>query len=232
MADLSVLMGKSSGFVPDPRFANLPDEASDTLPAALAAIGRWMSDGTHRTAPQTTQAHDPAPDTAPDPAQDPIALARAEAYAQGERDARAAAEQDAAGAEALRAQLAHSFARIDGELAEQFRQRLMDTVLALCEATLAPLALDRDALARRVERAAAMFARADDERSIRLHPDDLRMVRAQLPKDWHFAPDPALERGAIRVESRHGGVESGGVEDGPTQWRRAIAEALDLGGLD
>jgi len=77
-----------------------------------------------------------------------------------------------------------------------------------------------------------MFSRADDERLIRLHPEDLALIKPQLPKDWHFFPDPALERGAIRVEARQGGVEGGGVEDGPAQWRRAIAEALDIGGLD
>jgi len=229
MADLSALLGKSGGFQPDARFAALPDDASDALPAArlpaaLAAMGRHMGDGVNR--------HAVAPSPPPDPTPDPSAHARAPAYAQGAHDARAAAEQEAEQADTLRAQLAHTFQRIDGELAEQFRQRLMDTVVALCEATLAPLALDHEALAHRVEKAAAMFARADDERLIRLHPDDLKLIRAQLPKDWHFTPDPALERGAIRVESRHHGVESGGVEDGPAQWRHAIAQALNLGGLE
>jgi flagellar assembly protein FliH len=32
-----------------------------------------------------------------------------------------------------------------------------------------------------------------------------------------------LERGALRVEAANGGVE-----DGPAQWRQAIAEALAL----
>jgi flagellar assembly protein FliH len=227
MADLSALLGKSGGFQPDARFAALPDTASDNLPAALAAMGRHMGDGLHRHAAQHAM-----PGTPPEPLPDPIAQARAEGYAQGAQDAQAAAKQDAEQADALRAQLAHAFQRVDGDLAEQFRQRLMDTIVALCEATLAPLALDPTALAHRVEKAAAMFARADDERLIRLHPDDLKLIRAQLPKDWHFTPDPTLERGAIRVESRHHGVESGGVEDGPAQWRRAIAAALNLGGLD
>ncbi len=107
------------------------------------------------------------------------------------------------------------------------RQRLLATVVALCEAALAPLALDMPALARRVERAAALFMRADDERVIRLNADDLAVVRDLLPPDWAFVPDPALERGALRVETRSGGLAAGGAEDGPTQWRQAIAEALD-----
>jgi len=122
--------------------------------------------------------------------------------------------------------------RLDGELAEQFRQRLIETVTALCESCLAPLALDKDALLRRVERAVAMFNRADDDRLIRLHPEDLAAIRAYLPNDWQVQADPTLARGAIRMESRSGGVETGGAEDGPEQWRRAIIEALDVGGLD
>jgi len=39
--------------------------------------------------------------------------------------------------------------------------------------------------------------------------------------DWEVLADPSLERGAIRVEGT-----SGGVEDGPATWRKAIAEAL------
>ena len=36
-------------------------------------------------------------------------------------------------------------------------------------------------------------------------------------------PDPALERGALGSRA-----PNGGVEDGPAQWRRAIAEALPM----
>jgi flagellar assembly protein FliH len=92
--------------------------------------------------------------------------------------------------------------------------------------------LDKDALMRRVERAAAMFNRADDDRVIRMHPEDLSAIQSRLPKDWEVQGDSTMERGAIRVESRSGGIETGGAEDGPEQWRRAIIAALDIGGLD
>ena len=101
------------------------------------------------------------------------------------------------------------------------RHPLRDTVAALCEAAIAPLALDEDALARRIVTAVSMLARADDERVIRLHPDDLDLVSQRLSAEWQVEPDPTLERGAVRVETA-----TGGVEDGPGQWRRAIAEAL------
>ena len=112
---------------------------------------------------------------------------------------------------------------LDRDLAETLSQRLRDTVAALCETALAPMALDEDALFARIERAVGMFSRADDERTIRLNPDDLTLISPRLAEDWQIVPDPALPRGALRVETA-----SGGVEDGPAEWRRAIAEAMAL----
>lgn len=156
-------------------------------------------------------------------APDPLALAWAEGHAAGMAEAQARAEAEAMVAEAARQHFSFSFAKLDAELAEDLRRKLHETVVALSEAALAPLALDAGALARRVEAAVGMFVRADDERVIRLHPDDLTLVAAKLPPDWQFVPDAALERGGLRVETA-----SGGIEDGPQQWRDAIAEALRL----
>ena len=155
------------------------------------------------------------------PAEDPLATAYSEGFAAGIDQACAEAEARAAAEAAACAKLGLSLARLDAEMAETLRQRLEETVIALCEATIAPLALDRDALAARVERAIAMFNRADDERVIRLHPDDAAFLAPAMNADWALVPDPLLERGALRIETT-----SGGLEDGPEQWRRAIAEAL------
>jgi len=159
----------------------------------------------------------------PEPVQieDPVAIAWAEGYAHGREDARAEAAQAQAAEAGARTALDLSLTRLDAEMAELLRQRLQDTVLALCEQTLVPYALDSEALAARVDRAVAMFARAEDERVIRLHPDDLPLVAGRLAADWTVSPDPTLERGALRIES-----QSGGVEDGPAQWRRALVEAF------
>lgn len=154
---------------------------------------------------------------------DPVALAFAEGHAAGYAEARAQAEAEERAAAEARTRLGFSFARLDTDLAEQLRHKLHETVTALCEATLAPLALDTEALARRVRTAVSMFVRADDERVIRLHPEDIALVADQLPPDWQFLADPALERGALRVETA-----TGGIEDGPAQWRIAITEALRL----
>lgn len=111
--------------------------------------------------------------------------------------------------------------RLDAAMQSELADRLRETVIALCETAIAPAALDPDVLTRRVTVAAAMLARAEDQRVIRLHPEDLALIAARLPEDWHFEPDASLERGALRVEGA-----AGGVEDGPEQWRRAIDEAL------
>lgn len=155
------------------------------------------------------------------PADDPIARAYAEGFAAGSAAAQAQAEERARIEAQARDALSLSFARLDHDLQEELRQRLRDTVAALCESAIAPLALDEGALIQRIEKAVSMLARADDERVIRLHPEDLALVSPRLAAEWQVMPDPSLERGGLRVES-----VNGGIEDGPAIWRRAIAEAL------
>jgi flagellar assembly protein FliH len=154
-------------------------------------------------------------------APDPFATAFAEGYATGLADARADADGRIAADAAAREALSLALARIDLDHVEAFAARLRETVTALCEATLSPLALDPVALAARAARAAGLFAEADGDVTIRLHPEDIALVAPALGGGWTVAHDPALERGAIRVENA-----AGGVEDGPAEWRRAIEDVL------
>lgn len=158
------------------------------------------------------------------PAHDPEAE-QASLWAAGHAAGRAEAEAECAallaGRNAAQAALKITLARLDAEQEELLRQRLYATIEALCEASLAPLQFDRDALLARVHRAAAMLARADDQRVLRLHPDDLALIGETLPEGLETRPDPALERGALRLETANGGVE-----DGPAHWRRSIAETI------
>lgn len=155
---------------------------------------------------------------------DPVADAYARGYAEGHVQASEEAKARAAAADAAREALSLSFARLDAVMEEDLRLRLRDTVAALCEAALAPLAIDEAALARRIERAVGMLVRADDERVVRLHPADIELVSERLSAEWQVVPDPKLERGTVRVEGT-----MGGVEDGPASWRMTIAEALHQG---
>jgi flagellar assembly protein FliH len=163
----------------------------------------------------------PAPELPAEPEEDPEARAFAAGYAQGAADAEAAFTEAFAAQDAARARIELAFGRLDDILTRELEARLRDTVLALCTPLLGEYAADADALANRVKVAAAMLARTSDERVIRLHPEDLALLAARLPEDWHFEPDPVLDRGALRIEGT-----AGGVEDGPGTWARALSDAI------
>lgn len=149
--------------------------------------------------------------------EDPLTRAWEDGHAAGLAEAQATTQAE----DAARSRIGLVLARLDADQQEGLRQKLFATVEALCAAAIAPLALDREMLALRVERAAAMLARADDDKILRLHPEDLALIAKQLPDGLATLPDPALERGELRIETA-----AGGVEDGPAHWRRALAEAL------
>jgi flagellar assembly protein FliH len=156
-----------------------------------------------------------------EPAIDPAEAAFAAGRAQGRLEAMEDARREEADRDAARAQIELAFARMNTQALAELRDRLRQTVLALCEDAIAPLALDPAALALRVERATGLLRRAQDEKRVLLHPDDFALVAARLPAGLDCAPDPGVERGGLRIET-----PDGGVEDGPGQWRRILAEAF------
>ena len=84
-----------------------------------------------------------------------------------------------------------------------------------------PLALDAEGLAARILAAVAMLRRTQDERRVLLNPDDLLLLEGRLPAGFEVEADPSVERGGLRIETA-----DGGIEDGPSQWRRILAEAF------
>lgn len=143
-------------------------------------------------------------------------------YDDGQISARADCEAQMAAERAARGSIELAFARFDADSARQLREGLIATVHALCEDAVLPFAIDPEGLARRVDAAAAMFQRKHDQRVIRIHPEDLELVRDSVAPDLELLADASVERGGLRVET-----EDGGVEDGPQQWRRALAEIFD-----
>ena len=152
---------------------------------------------------------------------DPVA----EAYARGFSEGAALARDEALHAErerdAARGAIELAFARFDEASAAELSERLRQTVHALCEEAVLPLALDAEGLAARILAAVAMLRRTQDERRVLLNPDDLLLVEGRLPAGREVEADPGVERGGLRIETA-----DGGIEDGPSQWRRILAEAF------
>lgn len=184
--------------------------------AALGASAGFRSDTRFSAAAPAP----PPPEPEPEP-EDAVAIAYAEGFAAGTVEASEKAAAQARIEMEGREALSLSFTRLDREMVQELESQLLKTVAALCESAISPLALDEVALLPRIKRAAAMLARTDDERVVRLHPDDLALVAPQLSQDWCVRPDSSLPRGSIRVEGANGGVE-----DGPEQWSSAIHEAV------
>lgn len=191
MSSLLIAAREPAGFRADPRFGGI------TAAAPIAEI-----------LPKT----DPA---------DPLAEAFERGLAEGEARARAECDRRVADTEMRCAALFQALEGVVAVEAEELRERLRQTVLALCEEAILPLAIDPVGLARRCEAAAAMLARAQDERAIYLHPADAEFVAPLLAPGIAVRPDPALERGSLRIETA-----DGGIEDGPAAWRRALHEAF------
>lgn len=160
--------------------------------------------------------------SAPVEAEDAAEKAYRAGYEDGQVSARADFEAQLKAERAERSAIELAFARFDADSGRVLRDRMLATVQALCEEAVLPLALDPEGLARRVEAAAAMLQRKQDQRIIHIHPDDLELVRDNLSQDLELVPDGSVERGGLRVET-----DDGGVEDGPQQWRRALAEIFD-----
>lgn len=143
------------------------------------------------------------------------------AYADGHAAGRAEAEAQAAVDAAARVGLALSLSKLDDSLGEVLAQRLAQAVAALCEATMAPFAIDPASLQRRCVTAAAQVGEGIIDASLRLHPADIAMLDRGFSSTWHIVPDAGLERGSVVFDT-----SEGAIEDGPAQWRDALEEAL------
>tara|TARA_B100001750_G_scaffold228276_1_gene222597 strand:- start:311 stop:886 length:576 start_codon:yes stop_codon:yes gene_type:complete len=181
--------------------------------AALGRPGSFARDGRYAK-PQVSEE--------PVETEDVAEKAYRAGYEDGQLSARADFDAQLTAERAARSTIELAFARFDAESERQLRDRMLATVHALCEEAVLPLALDSEGLARRVEAAAAMLQRKHDQRIVHIHPEDLELVKASVPASLELVADGSVERGGLRVET-----DDGGVEDGPQQWRRALAEIFD-----
>ncbi len=146
---------------------------------------------------------------------DAIAQARAE----GEAVGRTAAQTEF---DAKLAEVESTVLQIEQAFADQMAALLNETVIALCEKTLAPLAMDKDILLQRCQNAAAAIESDLSHAQLALHPDDCAAVEPVLGDTLSLMPDPQLARGNIRLTT-----PSTAIFDGPDQWSASIRRAIE-----
>lgn len=142
----------------------------------------------------------PAPTPARDHPEQPDLFARG-----FEEGCRAAEAEFAVERAALQKLLATADA-FQPEPSEELAAMIATTVERLTSELVGTVPVDRDWLAARVDRALTCIADADAARTLWLHPDDIALLDgADLPLEMHA--DPALERGALRIDCSMGWVE-------------------------
>ncbi|MCR2832780.1 flagellar biosynthesis protein [Parerythrobacter lacustris] len=196
------------------------DASRSPAPATGAWFARIADDQTFRPLAHFGQRSATAATPA---APDPIDAVTADALADAEARGRQAALAEMANEGAARAALKLSLQRLDDNLQEELGLRIAETVAALCEHTIAPLAIDRSALRARGLAAAALLREGIEATCLRLHPDDIPLLDEDFAARWPIEADARLERGTLQFDTAEGAVR-----DGPAEWRAALHEALGL----
>ena len=162
------------------------------------------------------------PDRAPDPASgEAVAAALAEARAEGEAAGRAAARAESEAEEEHRRALRLALRELDAAAIDALAADLAETVIALCSQAIANWTPQPEALRQRCHEAARRLGRVPDGLTLHLHPADIEALGPEAFPGWRVVTDPDLERGGLRLEGA-----GGTLNDGPEEWRRAIAEAV------
>ncbi|WP_309503281.1 MULTISPECIES: FliH/SctL family protein [Sphingomonas] len=160
------------------------------------------------------------------PPHDAIDAARAEGFAEGMAAAeRMAAERGEADAQAL-ARIAAGLEAISAFDRDALAGRLRQTVMFLVSRLIGEAGVSAEMLGRRVESAVALLADSAEAAVLKLNPEDLPLVEAQLPATVTAVADVEIDRGGFRIETR-----TTSIEDGPDAWLAQLAAALDRAAL-
>lgn len=125
-------------------------------------------------------------------------------YQAGLREAAAAFAAERAALQSLIA----STAALQSEPSDELAALIGETVMQLVNQIVGEVMVDREWLADRARRAAAMIGECDDARTMAVHPDDLALLdgaNITLP----LIADAGLPRGSIRIGCSAGWIEAG-----------------------
>lgn len=208
----SDIKGRANGEAPPPprHFASQPPGPKHFSPADRA---QQPTEGWDPLDPQVDEATTFV---------DPVETARAAGFAEGMAHAQALARESGERNLALIEQIAQSMrdsGRIDRA---QLAQRLRDTVMTLVARVIGETGISADRLTGRVEAAIDLLADGAEAAVLRVHPDDIALLRGRLPEGIAINADPAVERGGFVLESA-----STIVEDGPELWLEQMAQAIE-----
>jgi flagellar assembly protein FliH len=119
-------------------------------------------------------------------------------------------------------ELLESCQALEREPSDELASLIAETVLQLVTTIVGKGAVDSDLLLARAKRAAALIAKADGERTLHMHPDDLPVIEgAALP--LKLVADKSMTRGSVRIC-----CSTGWVEDGTSVFLDALRTELNL----
>lgn len=153
---------------------------------------------------------------------DPLSAARSDGFADGLAAARGEAEAIRIAETAAIERLVESLQNISGFDRDSLAARLRQTVLHLVTRLVGDVGLAPELMEARIRAAVGMIADSTEIGTIRLHPDDLKLLEGRMPERLTAIADPSVEPGGIRVETR-----TGVIEDSPSQWLGQLAAAID-----
>jgi flagellar assembly protein FliH len=153
---------------------------------------------------------------------DPVAAAHAAGFAEG----RAAVLQELDAAQGREAALLDQVSDALTKGAHFDRERmaahLRQTVLHLVSKMVGEVGIAPDVLGARITAAVDMLADSAESALLRVHYDDVELLKGKLPGNIFAVGDPHVQRGGFVIESA-----STIVEDGPDLWLEQLASAID-----
>ncbi|MFN3944672.1 MAG: FliH/SctL family protein [Allosphingosinicella sp.] len=178
--------------------------------AAAASVGSFViRRGVADFTPFGGEGPRPGNDDAPPPsAEEELRQLQSEAFAQGYEEGRRTVEAEVAAERDAVARLAESLETLRPEPTNALALLLAETVDRLVREVVGAVDIDPVTLLARAKAAAALIGDNVEPSKLRCHPDDAELL-AGAALDVPIAPDPALERGTLILETGHGWVEDG-----------------------